>query len=46
LITEACIIMITGATVIPVATICFSFAAELTYPVPEIYSVGVMVSVA
>jgi len=44
LITETCIIMITGATVIPISTICFSFASEITYPVPEIYSIGVMVS--
>lgn len=38
--------MVTGASLIPVVTIAFSFAAELSYPVPESYSIGIMISVA
>jgi hypothetical protein len=38
--------MVTGASLIPVVTICFSFAAEITYPVPESYSIGILISVA
>ena len=45
-ILESAVLMITGASVIPVVTISFSFAAELSYPVPESYSIGVMISVA
>jgi predicted MFS family arabinose efflux permease len=40
------IMMLTGATLIPVVTVCFSFAAELSYPVPESYSIGIMISFA
>ena len=46
LITEAVIMMLTGAAIIPIVTIAFSLAAELTYPVPEVYSIGTMISVA
>jgi hypothetical protein len=46
LLTEALIMSLTGASLIPVVTIAFSFAAELSYPVPESYSIGVMISVA
>jgi predicted MFS family arabinose efflux permease len=35
----------TGASLIPIVTVCFSFAAELSYPVPESYSIGIMISV-
>ena len=38
--------MLTGASIIPVVTVCFSFAAELSYPVPESYSIGIMISFA
>jgi predicted MFS family arabinose efflux permease len=41
-----CIMVFTGASMIPVVTICFSFAAELSYPVPESYSIGLMISSA
>lgn len=40
------IMMLTGASLIPVVTVCFSFAAELSYPVPESYSIGIMISFA
>ena len=43
---QALIMMITGASLIPVVTICFSFAAEVSYPVPESYSIGIMISSA
>lgn len=46
LIVEAVIMMLTGAAIIPIVTISFSLAAELTYPVPEVYSIGTMISVA
>jgi predicted MFS family arabinose efflux permease len=41
---EAIIMMLTGAALIPIVTICFSLAAELTYPVPEVYSIGILIS--
>ena len=40
------IMVLTGASMIPIVTICFSFAAELSYPVPESYSIGIMISTA
>jgi uncharacterized membrane protein YkgB len=40
------IMVLTGASMIPIVTICFSFAAELSYPVPESYSIGLMISSA
>jgi hypothetical protein len=40
---ECGIIMLTGASLIPIVTVCFSFAAEITYPVPETFSIGVMI---
>ena len=40
------IMMLAGATLIPIVTVCFSFAAELSYPVPESYSIGIMISFA
>lgn len=43
---EAPILMLTGASIIPVVTISFSFAAEVSYPVPEPYSIGIMISIA
>lgn len=43
---QALIMMFTGATMIPVVTVAFSFAAEVSYPVPESYSIGIMISVA
>jgi sugar phosphate permease len=43
---QAIAMMWTGASMIPVVTICFSFAAELSYPVPESNSIGFMISVA
>jgi predicted MFS family arabinose efflux permease len=43
---EGGIMMFTGASLIPVVTVCFSFAAELSYPVPESYSIGIMLSFA
>ena len=43
---EAGIMVFTGASMIPVVTVCFSFAAELSYPVPESYSIGLMISSA
>jgi hypothetical protein len=43
---QAGIMMFTGASLIPVVTISFSFAAEISYPVPESYSIGIMISVA
>jgi hypothetical protein len=43
---EGSIMMLTGATLIPIVTVCFSFAAELSYPVPESYSIGIMISFA
>lgn len=46
LMIEAVIMMLTGASIIPIVTICFSLAAELTYPVPEVYSIGIMISAA
>jgi MFS transporter, FLVCR family, feline leukemia virus subgroup C receptor-related protein len=38
--------MLIGATLIPVVTVCFSYAAELSYPVPESYSIGIMISIS
>lgn len=38
------VMIFTGATLIPIVTVCFSFAAELSYPVPESYSIGIMIS--
>lgn len=46
LMTESAIMMVTGATIIPIVTIAFSFAAEITYPVPESYSIGILLSVS
>lgn len=43
---QSAVMMLTGASMIPVVTICFSFAAELSYPVPESNSIGIMISVA
>ena len=43
-LTEAAVMMFTGASLIPIITICFSFTAEITYPVPEAYSIGIMIS--
>jgi len=43
---EGGIMVFTGASMIPVVTVCFSFAAELSYPVPESYSIGLMISSA
>jgi nitrate/nitrite transporter NarK len=43
---QAIIMMLTGASLIPIVTISFSFAAELSYPVPESNSIGFMISVA
>lgn len=43
---EGGIMMFTGASLIPVVTVCFSFAAELSHPVPESYSIGIMISFA
>lgn len=43
---EVVIMMFTGASVIPIVSISFSLASEITYPVPEVYSVGIMISVA
>lgn len=43
---QAAVMMFTGASMIPIVTICFSFAAELSYPVPESNSIGFMISVA
>ncbi len=40
------IMVFTGASIIPIVTVCFSFAAELSYPVPESYSIGLMISSA
>jgi hypothetical protein len=40
------VMTLTGATLIPIVTVCFSFAAELSYPVPESYSIGIMISFA
>lgn len=40
------IMMLTGASTIPIVTICFSLVAEITYPVPEVYAIGVMISIA
>ena len=43
---QAAVMMFTGASLIPIVTIAFSFAAELSFPVPESYSIGVMISSA
>lgn len=43
---QAAIMMFTGASLIPVVTICFSFAAEVSYPVPESNSIGIMIASA
>lgn len=40
------VMVLTGASMIPIVPICFSFAAELSYPVPESYSIGLMISTA
>lgn len=37
--------MLTGAALIPIVTVTFSLAAEITYPVPEVYSIGLLISV-
>ena len=39
---EAAIMMITGAAIIPNVPISFSLAAEVSHPVPESYSIGIM----
>jgi len=44
LIVVALIMMLAGAALIPVVTVSFSLAAELTYPVPEVYSIGILIS--
>ena len=38
--------MLTGASLVPVVTVCFSFAGELSYPVPESYSIGIMICIS
>jgi len=38
--------MLTGASLIPIVTVCFSLAGELSYPVPESYSIGIMICFA
>jgi len=40
------VMVLTGASMVPIVTVCFSFAAELSYPVPESYSIGLMISCA
>lgn len=45
IIVEAIIMMMTGASLIPIVTVSFSLAAEITYPVPEVYSIGILISV-
>ena len=39
---QASIMMLTGAAIIPNVTISFSLAAEVSFPVPESYSIGIM----
>lgn len=43
---EAVIMMVSGASIIPVVSISFTLASEITYPVPEVYSVGILLSFA
>ncbi len=43
---EAVIMMAAGASIIPVVSISFTLASEITYPVPEVYSVGILLSFA
>lgn len=45
IVIEAIIMMFTGAMIIPIVTITFSLTAEITYPVPEVYSIGILISV-
>ena len=39
---ESAIMMLTGAAIIPNTPISFSLAAEVSHPVPESYSIGIM----
>ena len=43
---EVVVMIFTGACVIPIVSVSFSLAAEITYPVPEVYSIGIMISCA
>ena len=44
LLSQSLAMMFAGATIIPIMTIAYSYAGELTYPVPEIYSIGFLIS--
>jgi hypothetical protein len=39
-------LLILGASVIPVVTVCYSFSVELTYPISEAMSNGMMIMVS
>ena len=43
---EVVVMIFTGACVIPIVSVSFSLATEITYPVPEVYSIGIMISCA
>jgi len=43
---EVVVMIFTGACVIPIVSISFSLASEITYPVPEVYCIGIMICCA
>ena len=46
LLGQSLAMMFAGATVIPIMTVAYTYAGELTYPVPEIYSIGFLISIS
>ena len=43
---ESVAMMLVGASVLPITNISYSFAGELTYPVPETLTNGMMISIS
>lgn len=43
---ESVAMMLVGASVLPITSISYSFAVELTYPVPETMTNGMMISIS
>lgn len=43
---ESVAMMLVGASVLPITSISYSFAVELTFPVPETMSNGMMISIS
>lgn len=43
---ESVAMMLVGASVLPITSISYSFAVELTFPVPETMTNGIMISIS